>query len=122
MCRELALSILEHLPRSSPLIDESTLPKMVHLLEDSSFRVQKMAYKLLTTAAKKRTEHLVIEAGVATGDNDIEYTLPIELLEILKKEVDVEGELDDDTIDVFGYLLGWMVLFDSFVDAVRFSA
>jgi len=120
MCRELALSILELLPGSSSLIDESTLPKMVHLLEDSSFRVQKMAYKLLTTAAKKRTEHLVIEAGVATGDNDVEYNLPMELLEILKKEVDLEGELDDDMVDVFGYLLAWMVLFDSFVDAVCF--
>ena len=93
---------------------------MVHLLEDSSYRVQRMAYKLLATAAKKRTEHHVIEAGVAMDDSVIEYTLPVEVLELLKKEVDLEGELDDETVDVFGYLLGWMIVFDSFVDAVRF--
>lgn len=118
-CRELALSVLERLPQSSSLIDETTLPKMVHLLEDSSYSVQKIAYKLLSTASKKRTEHLVIEAGVVTGESDIQFALPMELLEILKKEVDLEGELaDDEQIDVFGYLLGWMIVFDSFVDAV----
>lgn len=78
-----------------------------------------MAYKLITTAARKRTEHLVIEAGVATADDGIQYTLPTELLDILKKEVDFEGQLDDEQVDVFGYLLGWLVVFDSFIDAVR---
>lgn len=58
---------------------------------------------------------------MATGESDVEYSLPVELLEILKREVDLEEERpDDEMVDVFGYLLAWMVVFDSFIDAVRF--
>src|SRR6266550_2253320 len=64
-----------------------------HLLLDSSADVQKMAYHLLSAAAKKRTEHLVIEAGV-----DVESTtkidLPDELMAILQIDLsmsDTEG-------------------------------
>lgn len=66
---------------------------MSHLLLDSSADVQKMAYHLLSAAAKKRTEHLVIEAGV-----DVESTtkidLPDELIAILQIDLsmnDMEG-------------------------------
>lgn len=57
---------------------------MCHLLSDSSPDVQKMAYRLLQDAAKKRTEHLVIEAGV-DAEATVEAALPPELLDILHR-------------------------------------
>ncbi|KAF8156982.1 hypothetical protein B0H34DRAFT_711453 [Crassisporium funariophilum] len=146
-CRELVLSIVQHLPES--LIDIDTLPKMCHLIEDPSPTVQKMAYQLLRAAAKKRTEYYVIEAAVDT-ENTVKAVLPQELMEILQRELhfgygyavggadgaglaggdqerqDGEGEGGDgygagaeeeEDQNVFGYLLGWMLLFDLFQDA-----
>jgi hypothetical protein len=123
-CRELALSVLKHLPSSSSssLINESTLPKLVHLVEDSFYSVQKVAYALLKEAAKKRTEHFVIEVGANLGGDEanvVKSVFPLELLEILRKEVDFEWSGDGEQVNVFGYLLGWMIVFDSFVDVVR---
>ncbi|KAF7310730.1 Delta-9 fatty acid desaturase protein [Mycena chlorophos] len=115
-CRELVLSIVQDIPAS--LITEETLPKMAHLLADPSADVQKMTYQLLTVATKKRTEHLVIEAAV-----DVEGTtkaeLPVELLNILQTSLNFDQEdlLDVEETTVFGYLLGWMVVLDLFVDA-----
>ncbi|CAA7268465.1 unnamed protein product [Cyclocybe aegerita] len=133
-CRELVLSIVQHLPES--LIDQNTLPKMCHLIEDPSPKVQKMAYELLRTAARKRTEYFVIEAGVDT-ESVVKPTLPEELLEIVQREVNFgfvgqgagegegarkgqggEGEgMEEQGENVFGYLLGWMLVFDLFQDA-----
>ncbi|KAJ7753853.1 hypothetical protein B0H16DRAFT_1886878 [Mycena metata] len=115
-CRELVLSIVQDLPAS--LITEDTLPKMCHLLGDPSADVQKMAYQLLTVAARKRTEHFVIEAGVDV-DAVVKADLPLELLDILQTSLNLDqGDLLDlDESVVFGYLLGWMVVFDLFVDA-----
>jgi len=123
ICRELALTIIQNLPES--LIDQDTLPKMCHLLTDSSTDVQKMAYQLLQVAAKKRTEQFVIEAGVDT-DATFKAVLPPELLDIVQRTVDANHD-DLSTYpgsDIFGYLLGWMIIFDLFVDAslkVRYS-
>ncbi|KAJ7669444.1 hypothetical protein DFH06DRAFT_1321521 [Mycena polygramma] len=115
-CRELVLSIVQDLPAS--LITEDTLPKMCHLLADPSADVQKMTYQLLTVAARKRTEHFVIEAGVDV-DAVVKADLPIELLDILQTTLNFgQGDLLDlDESIVFGYLLGWMVVLDLFVDA-----
>ncbi|KAJ7702616.1 hypothetical protein B0H16DRAFT_1394969 [Mycena metata] len=115
-CRELVLSIVQDLPAS--LITEDTLSKMCHLLGDPSADVQKMAYQLLTVAARKRTEHFVIEAGVDV-DAVVKADLPLELLDILQTSLNLDqGDLLDlDESVVFGYLLGWMVVFDLFVDA-----
>ncbi|KAF9477335.1 hypothetical protein BDN70DRAFT_881303 [Pholiota conissans] len=121
-CRQLVLSIVQHLPSS--LIDENTLPKMCHLIEDPSVPVQKMAYQLLKAAAQKRTEHFVIEAGVDT-EAVVQATLPLELLEILQRDMSFgyDGEIDEDlnggdqSQNLFGYLLGWMLVFDLFQDA-----
>lgn len=123
-CRELALLVLKHLPSSlsSSFINESTLPKLVHLVEDSFYSVQKVAYALLKEAAKKRTEHFVIEVGANLSADEakvVKPVFPVELLEILKKEVDFEWSGDGEQVNVFGYLLGWMIVFDSFVDVVR---
>ncbi|KAF9556293.1 hypothetical protein CPC08DRAFT_820566 [Agrocybe pediades] len=124
ICRELALSIVRDLPPS--LIDENTLSKMCHLIEDPSPFVQKMAYQLLKAAAKKRTEHFVIEAGVDT-EATVQVTLPNELLEIVSRQMvfsggDDEAELEggestEQQQNIFGYLLGWMLIFDLFQDA-----
>ncbi|KAJ7676451.1 hypothetical protein B0H17DRAFT_1334447 [Mycena rosella] len=115
-CRELVLSIVQDLPAS--LITQDTLPKMCHLLTDPSVDVQKMTYQLLTVAARKRTEHFVIEAGVDV-DAAVKADLPLELLDILQTSLNFNQgdllELDEST--VFGYLLGWMVVFDLFTDA-----
>jgi hypothetical protein len=67
---------------------------MCHLLTDSSADVQKIAYQLLQEAARKRTEHLVIEAGVDTEDN-VKTELPIELIEILRRDI-LYGEIEHD--------------------------
>ncbi|TFK64592.1 hypothetical protein BDN72DRAFT_260036 [Pluteus cervinus] len=116
ICRELVLTIVQDLPES--LVDHETLPKMCHLVIDASSEVQRMAYKLLNNAAKKRTEHLVIEAGVETESN-VKIDLPKELLDILQQHLgDGRGEtLDQEEQLTFGYLLGWMLLFDLFQDA-----
>lgn len=66
---------------------------MCHLLTDSSAEVQKMAYQLLHEAAKKRTEHLVIETAVDVDDT-IKIELPAELLEIVHRNLDPD-DLDE---------------------------
>ncbi|KAJ7056206.1 hypothetical protein C8F01DRAFT_377750 [Mycena amicta] len=115
-CRELVLSIVQDLPAS--LITEETLPQMAHLLADPSADVQKMTYQLLTVAARKRTEHLVIETGVDVDDT-VKADLPLELLDILQTSLNFDqGDLlDVEESTVFGYLLGWMVVLDLFIDA-----
>ncbi|KAJ7636847.1 hypothetical protein FB45DRAFT_907475 [Roridomyces roridus] len=116
LCRERVLFIVQDLPAS--LITEETLPQMCHLLTDPSIEVQKMTYQLLGVAARKRTEHFVIEAGVDV-DAVVKAELPLELLDILQTSLNSHQgdllELDEST--VFGYLLGWMVVFDLFTDA-----
>lgn len=75
-----------------------------------------MAYQLMNKSAKKRTEHIVIEAGVSAPDSDsIRPELPSELIVFLQQSIDEE---DPDAPPPFGYLLGWMSVFDLFVDAV----
>lgn len=64
VCRELVLSIVQHLPEE--LIDKDTLGKMCHLVADPSIEVQRLAYGMLKQAAEKRTEWVVIEVGVGT--------------------------------------------------------
>lgn len=97
---------------------------MSHLLRDQSQQVQRMGYHLLHNAARKRTEHYVIEAGVDTEDV-VKVELPSELLAMLQQSLD-SGEvldLNEQSIphnkEVSGYLLAWMVTFDLFIDAVR---
>jgi len=93
-----------------------TLLQATHLLNDESVEVQKMAYQLLHESAKKRTEYIVIEAAVSTPDSDsIKPELPTELIAFLQKSINEE---DPDAPPTFGYLLGWMSVFDLFVDAV----
>ncbi|KAF9255353.1 hypothetical protein L218DRAFT_1008664 [Marasmius fiardii PR-910] len=113
-CHKLILSIVQNLP--SNLVDHESLPKMCHLLSDPSVDVQKMAYKLLQQVAKKRTEHLVVEAGMDTEDK-FKAELPHELLVALQQQSsDFNlGEIDQEQ-NMFGYLLGWMLLFDLFID------
>ena len=156
-CRELVLSIVQHLPSS--LIDQDTLSKvricfdlpvvltyiplflqMCHLIQDPSPTVQKKAYQLLQAAAKKRTEYFVVEAAVDT-EGVVKAELPIELMIILQREMqlgfnvdeDIGGgeeggegeetrmEEEDQNRHLFGYLLAWMLVFDLFQDAVGHS-
>lgn len=57
---------------------------MAHLLTDPSPELAKMAYALLQDAAAKRTEYLVVEAGVDNSE-DAKFELPVELLQILQE-------------------------------------
>ncbi|KAG5352362.1 hypothetical protein C0989_002683 [Termitomyces sp. Mn162] len=109
-CRGLLLSIVKDLPPS--LIDEGTFSKMCHLVLDPSAEVQKMAYHFLALAAKKRTEYLVIEAGV-DSEGTVNMDLSGDLLNLLQRNVFVE-DAQSDSSNVFGYLLAWMLLFDLF--------
>ena len=87
-----------------------------HLLDDKSVEVQKMAYQLLHKSAKKRTEYIVIEAGVSAPDSDsIKPELPPALIAFLQRSINEE---DPDAPPTFGYLLGWMSVFDLFMGAV----
>ncbi|OBZ77520.1 E3 ubiquitin-protein ligase listerin [Grifola frondosa] len=114
ICRELALQIVQDLPND--LISEDTLPKMCHLLLESSVDVQRMAYQLLHEAAKKYTEHLVLEAAV-DSEGTMKSELPPELIDILQRSLNHEDGIEESGQDWFGYLLAWMVTFDLFTDA-----
>lgn len=71
---------------------------MCHLLTDTSISVQRMAYQLLHGAAKKRTEHLVIETGVDV-DAIVKADLPSELLEILQRSLNqADGSEHDEHV------------------------
>ncbi|KAF4581811.1 hypothetical protein EYR40_002829 [Pleurotus pulmonarius] len=113
VCLEALLTLLQELPDA--LIDSKTFAHMTHLLDDGSCEVQKLAYQLLHKAAKKHTEHLVIEAGV-DSDGVVKAELPAELLDILGIEISAPDR-DGHSARVFTHLLGWMVVFDLFVDA-----
>ncbi|KAI5116021.1 hypothetical protein M0805_005027, partial [Coniferiporia weirii] len=113
VCWEMAFSIVQNLPSS--LIDHESLPNMAHLLLDPSPEVAKMAYTLLRGAAKKRTEYLVVEAGVDTSTETTKYELPDELLQVLQLALELkDNQTEPNTL---GYLLGWMIVFDLFNDA-----
>ncbi|KAG6901384.1 hypothetical protein C0995_012648 [Termitomyces sp. Mi166 len=109
-CRGLLLSIVQDLPPS--LIDQGTFSKMCHLVMDHSVDVQKMAYHFLGLAAKKRTEYLVIEAGV-DSEGSVNMDLSEDLLSLLQRNVVIE-DAHLESSNVFGYLLAWMLLFDLF--------
>jgi hypothetical protein len=68
---------------------------MCHLLMDTSVNVQKMGYRLLQEAAKKRTEYFVIEAGVDT-EATVKADLPLELLEILQRNLNDDDRSEQD--------------------------
>ncbi|KAF8828303.1 hypothetical protein HHX47_DHR4000608 [Lentinula edodes] len=76
---------------------------------------------ILHKAAKKRTEHFVLEAGVDT-EGKVKAQLPEELLVLLQQSVDLDIDVEKADIDgdreheIFVYLLSWMLFFDSFVD------
>lgn len=111
--RELLLTVAMDIPSS--LIEIDTLGKATHLLNDTSTEVQKMAYQLMHKSAKRRTEYIVIESGVSTAESDlIKPAFPPELIGFLQQSV---NEDDPDAPPTFGYLLGWMCVFDLFVDA-----
>ncbi|KAG1741443.1 uncharacterized protein EDB91DRAFT_1130453 [Suillus paluster] len=125
LCRELALSVMQELPDA--LVDEKTLPEMCHLLTDPSYEVQRMGYSLLHKAARKRTEHFVIESAVDAEDT-VSAELPAELLAILQSSLTLAEGLHDSESDaveidaselhkVSGYLLAWMIMFDLFIEA-----
>ncbi|CAL1708694.1 unnamed protein product [Somion occarium] len=113
VCRELALTIVQNLP--SALIDQDTLPKMCHLVTDSSVNVQIMAYHMLREAATKRTEYVVVEAAV---DTEIEFKaeLPLELIDLLQRSL-VQEEESQDHHNIMASLLSWMLTFDLFDNA-----
>ena len=76
------------------------------------------AYPLLRAAAERRTEWLVVEAAIepAEGEERALGALPEELLALL-------GAYDADDEDIgrvwLSPLLAWMLVFDSYEDAVR---
>ena len=57
-----------------------------------------MAYELLKEAAHKRTEHLVIEAGVDT-ESVVKSVLPWELVSLLQQSLDIV-DIEEDLSSV----------------------
>lgn len=57
-----------------------------------------MAYELLREAAHKRTEHLVIEAGVDT-ESVVKSVLPWELVSLLQQSLDIV-DIEEDLSSV----------------------
>ena len=65
-----------------------------------------MAYDLLREAAYKRTEHIVIEAGVDT-ESVVKSLLPSELVSLLQQSLDVI-DLEEDLSPVRRGSHGWL--------------
>ncbi len=91
-----------------------------------------MVYPLLQTAAKKRTEHVVIEAGVDTSE-DAKFEMPAELLVLVQTILDSPHSGMDGTVckifccaisiltmnlEYAWLSFGWMTIFDLFENAV----
>ena len=76
---------------------------MVHVLGDSDVSILRMVYPLLQTAAKKRTEHVVIEAGVDTNE-DTKFELPVELLHFIQTAIDSQISGPDRMVCLETYL------------------
>lgn len=93
---------------------------MCHLLTDPSADNQKIAYQMLQQAAVTRTEYLVVEAGV-DSENMVAINLPHELIVLLQSSLNID-DTEAGGQDPLAYLLGWMITFDLFVDAVSSSA
>ena len=72
--------------------------QMSYLIFDPSTSVQQMAYELLREAAHKRTEHLVIEAGVDT-ESVVKSVLPWELVSLLQQSLDIV-DIEEDLSSV----------------------
>lgn len=66
---------------------------MCHIIEDPVVEVQKMAYRLLHEAARKYTEHMVIEAAVESEES-VKIELPLELVQILRQDLALEESLE----------------------------
>ncbi|KAF9818038.1 hypothetical protein IEO21_02999 [Rhodonia placenta] len=114
VCRELALQIVQDLPES--LMDAKTFPKMCHVITDTSADVQRMAYQCLHEAAKKYTEHIVIEAAVESED-PVKPELPVELLDILQRSIYSDDGMEATSQETSGYFLAWMLALDLFANA-----
>ncbi|EJT96726.1 hypothetical protein DACRYDRAFT_119937 [Dacryopinax primogenitus] len=122
-CRDRVIELAQALPPS--LVDDTTMQAMYARLSDASVEVQKTAYHLLHTAIPKITEQRVVEAAVGTSGVSEEedsvpqplFNLPPELITLLLEPLEVIDEDDVSASETFGRLLGWMVLFDFFVDA-----
>jgi hypothetical protein len=83
---------------SDSLHIHSAIMQMSYLLFDPSTTVQQMAYELLREAAHKRTEHLVIEAGVDT-ESVVKSVLPWELVLLLQQSLDIV-DIEEDLSSV----------------------
>jgi hypothetical protein len=90
---------------------------MSHLLLDPSASVQKMAYDLLREAAHKRTEHLVIEAGVDT-ESVVKSLLPEELVSLLQQSLEIM-DIEEDPSSVRHGSRRWLSSTNSVVENVR---
>jgi hypothetical protein len=76
-----------------------------------------MAYDLLREAAHKRTEHLVIEAGVDT-ESVVESLLPSELVTLLQQSLEIIDS-EEDLSSVRRGSRGWLSSNNPVVGNVR---
>ncbi|KAG9026368.1 hypothetical protein FRB95_008907 [Tulasnella sp. JGI-2019a] len=112
--RKVVLFAAKDLPIPIPI--EEGVSALCHLLKDASMEDQASAYQLISRAVVIRNERLVVEAAVDTEDS-FHCTIPPKLLEILPLDVSPnanDAEVEERTL---AFLLGWLVLFDLFVDA-----
>ncbi|KAI0305195.1 hypothetical protein B0F90DRAFT_1702407 [Multifurca ochricompacta] len=116
VCREAALRASSRVMADCMLIISIDYIQMSHLLFDPSTSVQTMAYGMLREAAHKRTEHLVIEAGVDT-ESVVRSLLPLELVSLLQQTLDIIDVDEDSSSRTFGTLLGWMIALDLYSNA-----
>ncbi|KAG8925869.1 listerin E3 ubiquitin protein ligase 1 [Tulasnella sp. 418] len=113
-CRELLIAVARDMP--VPIGEEDGLPALCRLLKDPSLEIQKASYHLLMQVVSKRTERIVVEAAVASEENDSRVELPKELLDLLQKDL-YSGDEDVSDEELATYLFAWMVTFDMFKDA-----
>lgn len=100
--RNRAVAILQE--SADDVLEAHDFGKMIYLLRAPHLETQRDAYSLVRSAAFKYTEELIMEVGLNTSATEMEIQLPQELIALLR--------LDD--LDVTGYLLSWMAVFDAF--------
>ena len=104
--RNHAVSILQE--SADDILETDDFGKLVYLLRAPHLETQRDAYGLVRSAASRYTEKTVMDVGLSDPAVELDVRLPQELVALLRF----------DEMDVTGYLLSWMAVFDAFENTV----
>ncbi|KAM0792628.1 hypothetical protein ACM66B_005288 [Microbotryomycetes sp. NB124-2] len=103
--------LIQVLP-SKMLTIESFAP-LVHLLQDSSLRVQRTAFSLLIKIVETHVAELVVEAEL-DADGSLQLALPVELVAMISDKVEADADAVETYSSTTSYLLAWLLTFRFF--------